>query len=108
MPGQPVIREHAKTVRQYPGPVATEPRLPGRGVGKNGAANRVRRPVGKVATESETKWGRLRRERHRVQRLVEAGLPAVEVARELVVEDAGADLQQEVGSAAGCPAHLLF
>jgi hypothetical protein len=31
----------------------------------------------------------------------------VEVADELVVEDAGADLQQEVG-AAGCPAHLLF
>jgi hypothetical protein len=31
----------------------------------------------------------------------------VKVVGELVVEDAGADLEQEVG-AAGCPAHLLF
>jgi hypothetical protein len=31
----------------------------------------------------------------------------VEVAGKLVVEDAGADLQQQVG-AAWCPAHLLF
>ena len=31
----------------------------------------------------------------------------MEVAGELVVEDPGADLQQQVG-AAGCPAHLLF
>ncbi|MGH3233586.1 MAG: hypothetical protein ACRDOH_10100 [Streptosporangiaceae bacterium] len=31
----------------------------------------------------------------------------MEVVGELVVEDAGADLEQEVG-AAGCPAHLLF
>jgi hypothetical protein len=31
----------------------------------------------------------------------------VKVASELVVEDAAADLEQEVG-AAGCPAHLLF
>ena len=31
----------------------------------------------------------------------------MEVAGELVVEDAGADLEQQVG-AAGCPAHLLF
>ena len=36
-----------------------------------------------------------------------AGVPAVEVVGELVVEDAGSDLEQEVG-AAGCPAHLLF
>ena len=35
------------------------------------------------------------------------GVPAVEVAGELVVEDAGADLEQEVG-AAGRPAHLLL
>ena len=51
--------------------------------------------------------GRLRRERHGVQCPAEAGVPAVKVAGELVVEDAGADLEQEVG-AAGCPAHLLF
>ena len=38
---------------------------------------------------------------------MEAGVPAVEVAGELVVEDAGADLEQEAG-AAGCAAHLLF
>ena len=31
----------------------------------------------------------------------------MKVAGELVVEDAGADLEQQVG-AAGCPAHLLF
>jgi hypothetical protein len=31
----------------------------------------------------------------------------VEVAGKLVVEDSGADLEQEVG-AAGCPSHLLF
>jgi hypothetical protein len=31
----------------------------------------------------------------------------MKVVGELVVEDAGADLEQEVG-AAGCPAHLLF
>jgi hypothetical protein len=31
----------------------------------------------------------------------------VKVADELVIEGAGADLEQEVG-AAGCPAHLLF
>ena len=31
----------------------------------------------------------------------------MEVAGELVVEDAGTDLEQQVG-AAGCPAHLLF
>ena len=43
----------------------------------------------------------------RVRRLVEAGVPAVKVAGELVVEDACADLQQKVG-AARCPAHLLF
>ena len=36
-----------------------------------------------------------------------ARVPAVKVAGELVIEDAGTDLEQEVG-AAGCPAHLLF
>jgi hypothetical protein len=37
-------------------------------------------------SESGTKRGRLRRERHGVRRLVEAGVPAAEVAGELVVE----------------------
>jgi hypothetical protein len=62
---------------------------------------------GEVADESGTKWGRLHCERYGVQCPAEAWVPAVEVASELVVEDAGADLEQEVG-AAGCPAHLLF
>ncbi|HXZ70645.1 MAG TPA: hypothetical protein VEH31_07225, partial [Streptosporangiaceae bacterium] len=53
------------------------------------------------------KVGRLRGERHRVQYPAEAGVPAVKVAGELVVQDAGADLEQEVGTG-GCPAHLLF
>ncbi|GEM_PF-4529459 len=53
------------------------------------------------------KVGRLRSERHWVQCPAEAGVPAVEVVGELVIEDAGADLEQEVG-AAGCPTHLLF
>ena len=35
------------------------------------------------------------------------GVPAGEVGFEVVVEDAGADLEEEVG-AAGCPSHLLF
>ena len=43
--------------------------------------------------ESGTKWGRLRGERRGVRRLVKAGVPAVEVVGELVVEDAGTDLQ---------------
>ena len=47
-----------------------------------------------VVAESGTFWGRLRRERHGVRRLVEAWVPAVKVAGELIVEDAGADLQQ--------------
>ena len=37
----------------------------------------------------------------------EAGIPAVEVRGELVVEDAGADLEEQVGSTRS-PAHLLF
>ena len=43
--------------------------------------------------ESGTKWGRLRRERHGIRGLAEAGVPAAEVAGELVIEYAGADLQ---------------
>jgi hypothetical protein len=42
--------------------------------------------------ESGTSWGRLRRERHGVECSAEVGVPAVEVAGELVVEHAGADL----------------
>lgn len=38
---------------------------------------------------------------------VKPGVPAVEGVGEVVVEDAGADLKQEVG-AAGTPAHLLL
>ena len=57
--------------------------------------------------KSGTKRGRLRRERCWICRLVEAGVLAAEVASELVVEDVGADLEQEAG-AAGCPAHLLL
>jgi len=57
--------------------------------------------------ESGTFRGRLRGERHEIQCPAEAGVPAVEVAGELVVEDTGADLEQEVG-AAGRPAHLLL
>ena len=37
----------------------------------------------------------------------EAGAPAVEVVGEGVVEDAGADLEEEVRSS-GAPAHLLL
>jgi hypothetical protein len=51
--------------------------------------------------------GRLHRERRWIWRLVKAGVLAAEVAGELVVEDVGADLEQEAG-AAGCPAHLLL
>ena len=51
--------------------------------------------------------GGLRCERHGIRGLVEAGVPAAEVVGELVVEDAGADLQQQV-CAARSPAHLLF
>jgi len=57
--------------------------------------------------ESGTKWGRLRCERHGIRGLAEAGILAAEVAGELVVEDAGADLQSQVCAARG-PAHLLF
>ena len=54
----------------------------------------VDRGVAERGNESGTFWGRLRRERYGVRRLVEAWVPAVKVAGELVVEDAGADLQQ--------------
>jgi hypothetical protein len=53
------------------------------------------------------KAGRLRRERRWIWRLVDAGVLTAEAAGELVVEDLGADLEQEAG-AAGCPAHLLL
>ena len=42
------------------------------------------------------KVGRLRCERRRIRHLVEAGVPAAEVAGELVVEDVNADLEQGV------------
>jgi len=45
-------------------------------------------------------------ERGRYGPVAAAGVPAAEVAGELVVKDAGADLQQQVGAARG-PAHLL-
>jgi hypothetical protein len=56
-----------------------------------------RRPAGRAlfrmgVTESGTIWGRLRSERYGIRGLAEAGVPAAEVAGELVVEDAGADL----------------
>jgi len=57
--------------------------------------------AGAADMESGTKWGRLRGERYGVRCPAEAGVPAVKVAGELVIEDAGADLEQEVG-AAGC------
>jgi hypothetical protein len=53
------------------------------------------------------KVGRLRGECRGVGWSAEGGVPAVEVAGELVEEHAGTDLQQEVG-AAWCPAHLLL
>jgi hypothetical protein len=58
--------------------------------------------------ESGTKWGRLRCERHGVQCPAEAGVPAVEVAGELVVEDAGADLEQEVGAVVSSASAVFF
>jgi hypothetical protein len=64
-------------------------------------------PTFLVVLESGTKVGEATPRAPRVRRLVEAGVPAVKVAGELVVEDARADLQQKVG-AARCPAHLLL
>ena len=64
-------------------------------------------PAEQPLDESGALWGRLRREWHRVRRPAETGVPAAEFVGELVVEDPGADLQQQVG-AAGCPAHLLL
>jgi hypothetical protein len=58
-------------------------------------------------SESGTKWGRLRGQLLVIGGVGEVGVPAVEVVGEVVVEDSGADLEQQVGSA-GCPAHLLF
>ena len=57
-----------------------------------------------VLQEGErTKWGRLRRERHGIRGLAEAGVPAAEVAGELVIEYAGADALGGL-RAAGWPA----
>ena len=47
--------------------------------------------------ESGTKWGRLRRERHGVHCPAEAGVPAVKVAGELVVEGAAARIKERPG-----------
>jgi hypothetical protein len=57
-----------------------------------GGAGHGVRPRSPPCLESGTKRGRLRGERHRVQCPAEAGVPAVKVPGELVVEDAGADL----------------
>jgi len=48
---------------------------------------------------SGTNWGRSRGQRLSVGGVGELGVPAVEVVGELVVEDTGADLQQQVGAA---------
>lgn len=58
--------------------------------------------------ESGTNRGKLRGQGLWIGRGVgEVGVPAVEVVGEVVVEDSGADLEQQVG-AAECPPHLLF
>ena len=57
--------------------------------------------------ESGTNWGRSRGQCLPICGVGEAGIPAVEVRGELVVEDAGADLEEQVGSTRS-PAHLLF
>jgi len=49
--------------------------------------------------ESGTNWGRSRGRRLSIGGVGELGVPAVEVVGELVVEDTGADLQQQVGAA---------
>ncbi len=60
-------------------------------------------PASHLSYESGTKWGRLRGECRGVGWSGEAGVPAVEVAGELVVEHVGAYLQQQVGAALrGC------
>jgi len=53
----------------------------------------------RVHSESRTNWGRSRGRRLSVGGVGELGVPAVEVVGELVVEDTGADLQQQVGAA---------
>jgi len=65
---------------------------------------RATRPAGVLAArdadyESGTSWGRSCGQRLSVGGVGELGVPAVEVVGELVVEDTGADLQQQVGAA---------
>lgn len=74
-------------------------------------AIRVRSPV-TVDNDETTDWHTHRRASHSVggsgrrDRLF-GGMPSSDVVVELVVEDAGSDLQQAVSSGGG-PAHLLF
>ena len=63
------------------------------------------RPGGE--TGKRDKWGRLRRGATGSGAWLKAAVPAAEVAGELVVQDASADLEQQVGAARG-PAQLLF
>jgi len=57
--------------------------------------------------ESGTNWGRSRGQCLPICGVGEAGIPAVEVRGQFVVEDAGADLEEQVGSTRS-PAHLLL
>jgi hypothetical protein len=57
--------------------------------------------------ESGKNWGRLRGQFLVIGGVGEVGVPAVEVVGELVVEDSGTDLKQQVGTL-GCPPHLLL
>jgi len=59
------------------------------------------------APESGTNWGRSRGQCLSISGVGEAGIPPVKVGSQFVVEDAGADLEEEVSSSWG-PAHLLF
>lgn len=61
----------------------------------------------RASNESEANRGRLRGQLVLTGGVGEAGVPPFVVGGEGVVEDAGADLEQQVGTARG-PAHLLF
>jgi Plasmid pRiA4b ORF-3-like protein len=63
--------------------------------------------LGERFTESGKNRGRLCGQRLVIGGVGEVGVPASVVVGEGVVEDAGADLEEEVCSA-GCPAHLLL
>ena len=66
------------------------------------------RRIGFWKSESGTNRGRLRGQSFRIGNNVsEVREPPVEVLGQIVVQDSGADLEQEV-SAAGTPAHLLI